>query len=154
MLYTSLAEIKSFNPCAGGWRNILAGQRKVEVDDVLFPLTEALDSNSIADVCWLLGKRKTEIQIAVRFARMCADSVAHINNKYARDAATYAAAVQATTDAAAAAAVYAAAVATYAKDAATEAAVAAAVYAATDDVYAATVQKQKNKQFLIQCITE
>jgi hypothetical protein len=89
-LYTSLAEIKSFNPCACGWKDILKGQGKKEADDILFPLVDCLKSNSISDVCWLLGKRKVEIDIAVKFAKKCADSVSHIKNAeaaYAADAA-------------------------------------------------------------------
>jgi hypothetical protein len=30
ILYTSLAEIKSFNPCPEGWKDILKGQGKKE----------------------------------------------------------------------------------------------------------------------------
>jgi hypothetical protein len=68
------------------------GQRKTEADDVLFPLIDCLNSNTVRDVCWLLGNRKKEIQIVVRFARMCADSVAHLNNATAAaNAAAYAA---------------------------------------------------------------
>jgi hypothetical protein len=145
MIYTSLNEIASFNPCPSGWKDILRGQNKTKADDILFPLTEACESNSISDICWLLGERKKEIQVAIRFARLCADSVAHLKNTYADDAAdaaddayadAYAAAAAATDDAAAAAAAYAAAAYT-------------AAYAA-----AYKVQKEKNKAFLIQCITE
>jgi predicted CopG family antitoxin len=138
MIYTSLAEIKSFSPCGEGWRNILNGQGKTEADDVLFPLTEAVESNSISDVCWLLGKRKKEIEVCARFAAMCADSVKHLKNKNTLQAATYATYAAA---AAADAATYAATYAAYAAD--------AAAYAAAFDE-----QKEKNKQFLIQCITE
>jgi hypothetical protein len=176
MIYTSLNEIKSFNPCASGWRNILKGQGKTEADGVLFPLTDAVKSNSVADVCWLLGKRKKEIQVCVRFARMCADSVKHLQNNRAAAAdaaadATYAdayAAYAAYADATYAAAYAAAdAAAADAADAAADAADAA--YAAADATYAdayadaadaaaadATYfeQNEKNKQFLIQCITE
>lgn len=72
-LCTSLEEIRSFNPCASGWKNILKGQGKVTADAVEFPLVDCLKSNSIGDVCWLLGKRKNEISICVRFANLCAE---------------------------------------------------------------------------------
>jgi hypothetical protein len=140
ILTTSLAEIRSFNPCADGWRNIL-NARKPACDadyQTQFPLVDCLQSNSVSDVCWLLGKRKKEIQICVKFARMCADSVKHLNTAYSRKAAYTAAAA---TDAAA-----------YA-DAAADAA-AAAAYAAADAAYAYNKQKELNKQFLIQCINE
>jgi hypothetical protein len=137
ILYTSLAEIKSFSPCSSGWKNILKGQRKTEADDVLFPLTDCLKSNSISDVCWLLGKRKIEIDIAIKFAKKCADSVSHIKNAAAADAATDAA------DAA-----YAA----DAEDAAEAAADAAGYTADAADAY--DKQLELNKQFLIDCIKD
>ncbi len=152
ILYTSLDEIKSFNPCADGWRNILKGQGKTESDSVLFPLIDCLESNSISDVCWLLGKRKVEIQIAVSFARKCADSVAHLKNAYAANA--YAADADAYAAAAYAYAAYAAAAA-YAYDAAAAAANAAytAAYAnAAANAAAYNKQNNKNNQFLIDSI--
>ncbi len=146
ILYTSLAEIKSFNPCASGWRDILSGRGKTAADDELFPLIECVDSNSISDVCWLLGKRKVEVHICVRFARMCADSVAHLKNVRAAYAAVAAAAAAADAVAAAADAVAAAA------DAVAAAAAAADAVAAADA--ARQEQREKNKQFLIQAITD
>jgi hypothetical protein len=165
-LMTSLDEIRSFNPCASGWKAILAGRNKTEADSELFPLVECVESNSVSDVCWLLGKRKAEIQICVRFARMCADSVAHLNNVNSRRADAYAyAAADAAADAAAYADAYAHA---YAADAYAYAYAAAAAhaYAAADahahayayadaayaDAYAA--QRKLSRQFLIQCINE
>jgi hypothetical protein len=154
MIYTSLNEIKSFNPCATGWKNILLGQRKTMPDNALFPLTEALKSNSVSDVCWLLGKREKEIQVCVRFAKMCADSVKHLNNRESAsyNSATYAASAASAANAASADADYAADAANAAAYAAcaASAACAAADYAEAD--YA--TQQEKNKQFLIQCIEE
>lgn len=157
MIYTSLDEIKSFNPCSSGWRAILRGQGKTEADGVLFPLVDALNSNSVSDVCWLMGKRKKEIQVCVKFARLCADSVAEINSYWSRKAAAYAdkaanaanaAYAYAATDAADA---YSAnAYAAYADAAAADAAYAYDAYAYD----ARSQQREKNKQFLIQCITE
>ena len=155
ILYTSLTEIQYFNPCPSGWRDILKGQEKTKADDILFPLIDCLKSNSINDVCWLLGKRKAEVEICVKFAQKCVDSVKHLND--AVDAAYAADAAAAAADAAAyAAADTAADTAAYdAASAATYAAYAAA-YAATYAAYAAAYQSQKelNKQFLIQCIEE
>jgi hypothetical protein len=167
-LMTSLAEIKSFNPCPEGWRDILKGQGKTQADDVLFPLSDCLKSNTFADVYWLLGKRKVEIQICVKAAKICANSVAHLKNKWAANAAAYAYAANAAADAAYAA--NAAADAAYADAAAADAAYAAAyadaaaadaAYAAADtdtDAYAyayannVNTQREKNKSFLLQAI--
>lgn len=141
-LYTSLAEIKSFHPCSSGWKDILKGQGKKEADNILFPLTDCLESNSIKDVCWLLGKRKKEIDIAVKFAKKCADSVSHIKNA--------AAAAAASTAASAAAAVASASTAA----SAAYAAAAASASDATSTAAASAYDKQikLNKQFLIECI--
>ena len=118
-LTTSLAEIRSFNPCVSGWRNILNARNHQCVADyqTQFPLVDCLASNSVSDVCWLLGKRRKEIQICMQFATMCADSVKDLDNHYSKvvayaaaDAAAYAAAYAAYTAAAnATAAAYAAA---------------------------------------------
>jgi len=54
VLFTSLAEIESFNPCKSGWRRILIGQNKTESDSILFPIVDAVESNTVSDVCWLL----------------------------------------------------------------------------------------------------
>ena len=158
-LMTSLAEIRSFNPCASGWKDILAGQGKIEADEVLFPLVDCLNSNSIKDVCWLLGKRKKEIQIVVRFARMCASSVASLKypahawvaaaQRHAARADTYAS----TSTSAGTSAV----VADYAANAAHSSGHAyayAAAHAGASAAYAYKQQIEKNKQFLVQCINE
>lgn len=147
MLLTSLNEIKSFSPCASGWKDILRGQKKTEADGFLFPLVDCLDSCSISDVCWLLGKRGIEKKILVSFARACADSVKHLQNYAAHDA----------DDAAAAAAAHAAYAAAHADACSCCAAVAAHVAAsAADATYVAAhdaddarqKQMDKNKEFL------
>lgn len=152
-LYTSLAEIKSFYPCSSGWKNILKGQGKKEADNILFPLVNCLESNSINDVCWLLGKRKKEIDIAVKFAKKCADSVSHIKNVDASDAASAASDAASTAAYAVSTAAYAASTAA---SAASIAAYAADAYAAVAAVAAADAAYDKqiklNKQFLIECI--
>jgi hypothetical protein len=129
ILYTSLSEIRSFNPCPEGWRDILSAHPHSTQEEMnaLFPLIDCLKSNSISDVCWLLEQRKTEIQICVRFARKCADSVAHLKNIDATYANAYAAA------------------ATYATNAA---------QAATYATNARAIQLKKNKQFLRETILQ
>lgn len=155
ILMTSLAEIKSFRPCASGWVKIREAHPNNNLDEQ-FPLVDCIKSNSITDVLWLIGKRRVEIQIAVRFARMCADSVAHLKNEQAAyTAATYAA--YAATYATDAATAYATDAATYATYAAYAADATYAAADATDAAYAADAyetQQELNKQFLIQCINE
>ncbi len=164
ILTTSLNEIVSFAPCNTGWRKIRAARKTFYNTDMLtdeqyaeqFPLVDCLNSNPINDVLWLIGKREEEIQIAVRFAQMCADSVKHLNNENSKRisriaiaVALFAANANAGADAAAAA---------KAAGCAAETVVSAAAKAANNytNGYAAAYSKQKklNKQFLIQCINE
>jgi hypothetical protein len=140
-LMTSLAEIYSFHPCASGWRSILVGQGKTSVDNVLFPLIDTVDSNSVSDVCWLIGQRKIEIEICVQFARKCADSVAYLRSSNIEAYATDAHGADA----------YAADADAYAADAAAHAAN-AAIYAVAAADAAYDSQIAANKQFLKDCI--
>ena len=140
MLMTSLDEIKSFDPCQEGWKKILKGQGKTCSDGVLFPVSAALESNSIQDVCWLLQKKQEKAKLA-KFARLCAASVEHLQNDVAY--AVYAANAA---DAACAATNAAGAYAARAADRAADATYVAAVYAAANAAYGA--QMERNKQFL------
>lgn len=88
VLFTSLAEIESFKPCWSGWRRILIGQNKTESDSILFPIVDAVKSNNISDICWLLSQRKGEIQIIAEFARLCADSISNFNTFYSQKSET------------------------------------------------------------------
>ena len=162
-LMTSLAEIRSFDPCYTGWKNILSAHPHTCEEDYQkqFPLVDCVESNSISNVCWLIGKRKTEINICVSFAQACADSVTRLNNKYAAkaafyasEAASYAANSAAASYAADAAAVAAdAAVAAVSDDAANAiAADAEAIDVANAVADAVDAQNTKNKQFLIDAI--
>ena len=130
---TTLNEIRSFNPCAAGWLCV----RKAHAhkgEDAILTIADCAESNSLSDLLWLLGKKR-ETAIIVQFAKWCADSVAHIDNKAARRARRHA---DADADADAAADAAAGAYAAYAADAAGAAAdaYAAAAYAAAD-AYAA-----------------
>jgi hypothetical protein len=149
ILYTSLKEIESFNPCEQGWINILKGQEKTESDDVLFPLIDCLKSNTISDVCWLLGKRKDEIEICVKFAQDCADSVAHLKDIAAARYPEFAAR-SARSARSARYAEYAESAAQWAESAARYAE--CAEYAAESS--ASTRKKEENMQFLINRIRE
>jgi hypothetical protein len=141
ILYTSLDEIKSFDPCRSGLQAFIKthGSESKPVS-----LLDCVKSNSISDVLWLIGKRKVEISVAVKFARRCADSVKHLHSDAASNAATYA-------DDAADYYTYTYTYATAsnaASNAASKAAVASNVAA---DYY---TQQTKNKQFFIDCINE
>jgi hypothetical protein len=148
-LFTSLSEIKLFNPCTSGWKNILQAQGKTCADDVEFPLIDCVEYNGISDTLWLIGKRKIEIQIAVKFAKMCADSV----QKYADAVNAANSAAEAAADAANAAN-YAAnsAAATNAVNAANYANAAVNAVNAVNYANANSNQKELNKSFLVQCI--
>ena len=135
-LTTSLTEIYSFHPCADGWKKILRSRGKTAADSVEFPLVDCCKSNSIEDVLWLIGKRRKEIQIAVNFAQMCANSVVHLTYKSVviSNADAVAVAVAAIATDAAHAASYAAAAAAY--NAADAAVADAAAYADAAYAYA------------------
>lgn len=170
-LITSLAEIRSFNPCPDGWKDILSAHPHKTGKDMnkQFSLIDCVESNSISDVCWLLGKRKVEISICTQFANACAESVKHLNNKYSKSAAASASYTASYTAASAADAAYAyASAADAAAAAASDAAyaVAAASDADADPAYIDVIytdvtyvtyviykqQRTKNKQFLIDAI--
>lgn len=147
-LFTSLAEIRSFSPCKDSWKNILLARphNTEEEMSAKFPLVECLESNTIEDVCWLLGKRQNEIQICVKFARMCADSVkeeknisAEASSSYA-DYANYVADIPSYDTAAAAAA--------------SSSIASAFAAAAASSASSYSTQISKNKEFLIQCILD
>lgn len=126
ILTTTLEEIKSFSPCEEGLERFI--QYWGMDCKAVIPFTELVKSNTFSDICWLLGKRKIEIEIAVRAAELCAASVKHLKNIYTSNAAT----------AAAAAATAAATYATYAAATANAATAYAATYANANAAYAAT----------------
>lgn len=78
MLIT-LNKIKKHNPCTKGWKTILKarGDDKAKMD-LEFPLSEALESNSLGDVIWALICFPEGKQIAKRYALWCAESVRHL----------------------------------------------------------------------------
>jgi hypothetical protein len=165
-LLTSLAEIYRYTPCHSGWKNIVLAQfpfdsARADSDPKTstrqFSISAALESNSVCDICWLIGKRKNvrEIKMLAVFARDCADCASQY---LSGEAAAYAAEAAAYADVAAAYAYAAYAAAAYAAYAAYAAAAAnAAAAAAEADAYAAEAdasQKIKNKAFLLARIRE
>lgn len=155
ILTTTLGEIKSFGPCKNGLERFT--QYWGEDCTMEIPITSLIKSNTFSDICWLIGKREVEIKIAVRAARLCADSIKQLKNANASDYADYAA--SAASDYATATG-YATADYASAVDYASAANDSAAEYAASADyatrTYAANYKKQiqLNLSFLVQAIEE
>ena len=138
-LTVSLDIIASYGPCSSGWRAILLGQNKREADSDLFPLTDCLNSNSVADVLWLLGKLDKPVftEICREAAESIIKSVEHLGEGNFRRVTAAAYAAIAAIAAATAATATAAAAATATAAAATATAAAAAATAIATDDYAA-----------------
>jgi hypothetical protein len=163
ILYTSLKEIAAFKPCISGWKNICkacANTSEPELEETPISILQCVKVASISDVFWLLGKRKKEVQICVKFARMCADSVKQFKNDASASTYAYADAVYDAYAASISTSASASASASYAYDAyaasasASYASAASASYAYASDVDAYTSQVLKNKQLLIDCINQ
>ena len=120
-----ISDIKKANPCDYGWNNfkqtLKPYQRVTTIKDIL-------KSNGISDCLWVIGNVLKDKKALVKLSRQFADSVKHLNNIYAADAAR------------AAAHAYAA----YAADAAHT----AYAYAAVDAI-AATAERKKQEQMII-----
>lgn len=152
---TSLNEIQSYYPCVSGWKAILKGRNKIRADDEQFTLEEALESNSIADVLWLIGRQGPKFSgICVKFAANCAARAGQ--SAAAANAAAYAATYAATYAADAAYAAACAAAACAANAAADAAAYAATVGEAVGQAayVARDASVQESKQILWQIICE
>jgi hypothetical protein len=155
-LITTLNEIRSHSPCAGGWGKLLTNLGKTKADDEPLNIMTVLESNNIEDAVWCL--RCFERDSYRQFNADVAESVLHIfESKYPDDDrprkaiaaargnasaaadAAYAAAADATAAAADATADAAAAAAAdaYAAYAAAADAAYAAYAAAADATYAA-----------------
>jgi hypothetical protein len=164
-LTASINDILNLNPCNSGEDRLMRYWIAINRDKEIL-IEEYLKSNTMSDVCWLLGKMN-EKQILVSFAKKCADSVAHlesINSGVAAafwvadadasadadaDASAAAAAASAAADAAADAADAAAAAASASAAASAAAASAAAAYRT-----AKNKQLEKNQEFLIEIIRQ
>lgn len=73
MIYTTLNEIRAFNPCKSGWSKLLSYLGKTQPDDEPLPLATVLDSNGLEDAIWCL---RVCPDIAAAFAWGCADRAA------------------------------------------------------------------------------
>lgn len=74
----SLNKIFASDPCKGGWEAILKGRGKAAPDDEEFPLSEALESNSVQDVIWVFRCLPEHDRLWRKFAVWCARQVQHL----------------------------------------------------------------------------
>jgi hypothetical protein len=77
-MYTTLNKIRSHDPCAYGWRNLLRHLGKTEADDEPLPIVTILRSNGLDDALWCLRAvdgHEREIRL---FAVWCARQVQHL----------------------------------------------------------------------------
>jgi len=73
---TTLNRIREYNPCANGWRKLLAGLGKTEADDEPLSLITILDINGLDDAIWALRAVDNQAQVR-RYAVWCARQVQH-----------------------------------------------------------------------------
>ena len=99
MIYTTLNHIRGHNPCAAGWRKLLAHLGK---NDPYAPLAYStiIESNGLDDALWCLRAEPQHSSIWRMFAVRCARRVQHlmaderslqsldVAERYARGAAT------------------------------------------------------------------
>ena len=72
-MYTTLNDIRAFNPCKEGWKTLLKSLGKTEADDEPLPLLQILESNGLFDALWCIravdGFESEKQLLAVAFAR-------------------------------------------------------------------------------------
>ena len=74
---TTLNRIRAHDPCADGWRKLLAGLNKTEADDEPLSLITILDINGLQDAIWALRCVDNQAQVR-RYAVWCARQVQHL----------------------------------------------------------------------------
>lgn len=84
---TTLNRIRSYDPCADGWRKLLTHLGKTGPDDDPLPLTAILDSNGLDDALWALRAVEGHDREKRLFAVSCVRQVEHLmTDQRARDA--------------------------------------------------------------------
>lgn len=72
-MYTTLNQIRTFDPCPEGWAKLLRHLGKTKPDDAPLPITTILESNGLDDALWCLrsltGYEREVRLLAVSFAR-------------------------------------------------------------------------------------
>lgn len=75
----TLRQIKDYDPCASGWKKVLAANGGVNADlDAEFELSSIIDSNDLDDCLWALQCRPEYQHLYRKFAVVCADEVKHL----------------------------------------------------------------------------
>ena len=78
MLTTTLNAIRAHNPCADGWKKLLAHLGKTQPDDEPLPFATILDSNGLSDALWCCRAAPEHAKEWRLFAVWCARQVQHL----------------------------------------------------------------------------
>ena len=78
MLTTTLNAIRAHNPCADGWKKLLAHLGKKRPDDEPLPFATILDSNGLADALWCCRAAPEHSKTWRLYAVWCARQVQHL----------------------------------------------------------------------------
>ena len=84
---TTLNKIREHEPCADGWKKLLAYLGKTKADDEPLPITTIIDSNGLQDALWCLRAVEGKDREIRLFAVWCARQVQRLlKDKRSRDA--------------------------------------------------------------------
>ena len=75
---TTLNKIRAQDPCADGWRKLLAHLDKTEADDEPLPLSVIVESNGLEDALWALRTLPEHDNLWRQYAVWCARQVRHL----------------------------------------------------------------------------
>jgi hypothetical protein len=75
---TTLNKIRAQDPCADGWRKLLAHLDKTEADDEPLPLSVIVESNGLEDALWALRTLPEHNNLWRQYAVWCARQVQHL----------------------------------------------------------------------------
>ena len=78
MITTTLNAIRAHNPCADGWKKLLAHLGKTQPDDEPLPFATILDSNGLADALWCCRAAPEHSKTWRLYAVWCARQVQHL----------------------------------------------------------------------------
>ena len=78
MLTTTLNAIRAHNPCADGWKKLLAHLGKTQADDEPLAFSTILDANGFADALWCCRAAPEHSQTWRLYAVWCARQVQHL----------------------------------------------------------------------------
>lgn len=78
MIFTTLKRIRKHEPCADGWRKLLAHLNKTQADDEPLALATILESNGLDDALWCLRAVEGHEKEMRLYAVWCARQVQHL----------------------------------------------------------------------------